>query len=463
MTGIRLKFLPWLVLAASLGLTWLAWAHERQTTREQLRSQFDFSLRETVSRIEQRIATYEQILRGVQGMFTAIGMPERDALTAYVASLQLDANFSGVQSIGIAELVPVDRKDAHVAAMRRRGFADYAILPEGRRDLYAPITQREPSTGLNLTPPGADPWSDPVRRQAMERARDSGMAAMSGKVQLFVDTGKDHQPGFIIYLPIYALGQPHDSIAQRRANLVGWIYASFRIKDLMGSLYGETPRGIAFTIHDGVEPVDAHVLYRFPDDGGLGRSAAIANTEYLVVAGHTWALSARTREEFETRFGRDDATSIAAGGAAISTLLALLARLMATGRVRAQQLAESMTKDLRHAVARTETALEAERQAIREQRNFLAMVSHEFRAPLSIIAAAAQLLAIYNRVDGEAQDEVSKIGRAVRRLSDLIDVYLADDRLDSTMMALRISEVDLGAVLVELCDDKRPRLSAAAP
>ena len=115
-----------------------------------------------------------------------------------------------------------------------------------------------------------------------------------------------------------------------------------------------------------------------------------------------------------------------------------------------------LEESLRLTNLRSEAALEAGNQALREQRNFLAMISHEFRVPLAIIEAASQLLGIYTASDEEAEDEVAKIGRAVRRMSDLIDVCLADDRLDSTMMSLQVAGVELGAIVTDLCDDKRP-------
>lgn len=115
-----------------------------------------------------------------------------------------------------------------------------------------------------------------------------------------------------------------------------------------------------------------------------------------------------------------------------------------------------LEETLRQASLRSEMALEASRQTMREQRNFLSMVSHEFRVPLAIIEAASQLLGIYTRADDEAQDEVAKIGRAVRRMSELIDVCLADDRLESASWSMSVSEVDLHRLLGDLCDDKRP-------
>jgi diguanylate cyclase (GGDEF)-like protein/PAS domain S-box-containing protein len=360
----RLILLPWLILAAALSVTWLVWDHERLTTRKELRSQFDFSLREAVSRVEQRMSANEQMLRGVQGLFATIDMMDRDAFRHYVGALKLDANFSGIQVIGIAEHVPAARMETHVAAMRQLGFRDYAIQPDGLRESYAPVTQREPDVDRNRVGPGFDAWADPVRRLAMELARDSGMAAISGKVRLVVDSGADASPGFIMYLPIFARGQPHDSVAQRRVNLAGWVFASFHMNELMASLYGEQPPGLVFAIYDGVEPSDAVLLYRSAETGSRRQPTAIAANEYLVVAGHTWTLSASASEDFEARFTHDAAPLIAAAGAGLSLLLALLALLLSTGRTRALRLAGEMTGELRESEAKFQSLFELSPDAI---------------------------------------------------------------------------------------------------
>ena len=179
----------------------------------------------------------------------------------------------------------------------------------------------------------------------------------------------------------------------------------------MAGLYGEAPQGVAFTLYDDIELSDKNALYNTRNTRGTGQSAATA-IEYLVVAGHTWTLSARTLESFEASFGRSAAPLIAAGGTGLSLLLSLLVWLMATGRARAIHLAESMTKDLRVAVQNTESALEAERQAVREQRNFLAMVSHEFRTPLSIIDSAAQMLKFNGSLEETADSGYTSSSRS---------------------------------------------------
>lgn len=96
-------------------------------------------------------------------------------------------------------------------------------------------------------------------------------------------------------------------------------------------------------------------------------------------------------------------------------------------------------------------ALEGQREAMRHQRNLLAMVSHEFRMPLAIIEGAAQLLEIYNRTQDDALDEVGKVRRAVRRLTDLIDVCLAEERLDTSLPTLKTSVFDLADLAASVC------------
>ncbi len=351
MSALRLFLLPLLILVAVLSMTWLVWEHERYNTRKELQAQFDFALRDTVSRIEQRIGAYEQTLRGVQGLLVTSGLKNRKAIREYVETLQLDANFSGIQVIGVVERVQLAGRDAHIDDMRKAGFAKYNIHPEGERESYAAIVQREPGMIADKALLGLDVWANPERRVAMERARDSGMPAITTKVQLAIDREAGDSPGFVMYLPVFAQGEAHDSVAQRRANLVGWVYAAFRVSDFMASLYGKQVSGLSFSIYDGVDPKESALMYR--SGASLARTtsegaAAISAIEYMVVAGHAWALVLATQEEFEVRFGRNAELIIVISGIFLSLAMALLAWFMISGRARALSLAAEMTEELRH-------------------------------------------------------------------------------------------------------------------
>ena len=344
--------LPWLVLVIAMGVTGLIWDHERQVTRKELRSQFDFALRETVSRVEQRVATYELMLRGVQGLLSTTGLNNREAVRRYVETLQLDANLSGIQVIGIIEHVAPEQKSAHESAMRKLGFADYAIHPQGESGLFTPIIQREPNVGKNRAPLGLNSWADPVRRLAMEKARDSGLAAITGKVTLGVDQPTNQAPpAFIMYLPVFARAAPRESVAQRRSALVGWVYAAFHMDDFMATLYGKQAPGIDLAIYDDVNLAAPSLMYHSGNSTNNEVSRSKENfsaNEYMVVAGQNWTLALTTQDEFFKRNGFDAASVIAVSGIGLSLSLTMLGWFLVTGRHRALRLADKMTEQLRH-------------------------------------------------------------------------------------------------------------------
>jgi CHASE1-domain containing sensor protein len=145
----------------------------------------------------------------------------------------------GIEALGIAAIIPPARLPAHVAAMRAAGFPDYEVKPPGPRELYTAVTHIQPFEGRNLRAFGYDMFSEPVRRAAMEAARDSGAAAATGRVTLVQEGTQNVQSGFLMYVPVYRPGLPRARRWKRRAAIAGWVYAPFRMNDLMRGLGGE--------------------------------------------------------------------------------------------------------------------------------------------------------------------------------------------------------------------------------
>jgi two-component system, sensor histidine kinase LadS len=127
-----------------------------------------------------------------------------------------------------------------------------------------------------------------------------------------------------------------------------------------------------------------------------------------------------------------------------------------------QRTRQALEQDLLAASRRNEKMLEvavearthALRQALREQRNLLSMVSHEFRTPLSTIGAAVDVIRHGTSTLAPMDTrELAKIGRATRRLGGLIDTFLAEEWLDRASLELRVRHVDLHALLTEIARD----------
>ncbi|ARJ65189.1 hypothetical protein WV31_05720 [Magnetospirillum sp. ME-1] len=92
-------------------------------------------------------------------------------------------------------------------------------------------------------------------------------------------------------------------------------------------------------------------------------------------------------------------------------------------------------------------ALDLQRKAVQEQRNFMAMVSHEFRTPLGIISGAASVLSLTSQGEGDARTETDKVFRAVRRMDHMIDMLTDDDWLEIATSEFRHTPIDLRALV----------------
>src|SRR5271157_5298368 len=167
-------WLPILILVASLGITYSLWTNARENALRELQQDFAFQVRETNARIQQRLQTYEEILRGTRGLFMASPAVKRADFKRYVSALRLEEHYPGIQAVVYAMVVPPAQREKHIAAIRRQGFSDYTIFPSGKRATYTTIIYLEPFSGRNLGAFGYDMFSEPVRRAALEQTRDSG-------------------------------------------------------------------------------------------------------------------------------------------------------------------------------------------------------------------------------------------------------------------------------------------------
>lgn len=117
---------------------------------------------------------------------------------------------------------------------------------------------------------------------------------------------------------------------------------------------------------------------------------------------------------------------------------------------------EERTEALKQEVATRRGAERRLHDAMLEQRHFMSMVSHEFRAPLGVIVASAELAGVCLPPDeDEARDEVEKISRAARRMVNLVDSVLGADWLETAGAAVRPRAIDLATLLPRVLRDQR--------
>ncbi|MBD9363544.1 CHASE domain-containing protein [Methylomonas fluvii] len=338
------------VLLITLLTSYQAWLIAVEDLEHERQLYFDFRVRQLVQSIEQRLQTYEQMLYGARGLFAASGLVERSEYREYVSALNLDQRFPGIQGVGFSLWIPKTEKDRHVAQMRKQGFADYDIHPVGERDFYTSVIYLEPFFGRNLRAFSFDMFSEPTRNRAMSYARDNNSLGISGKVILLQETVQDVQAGFIMYLPVYKKDVPHDTLEQRRTNLLGWVYAPFRTKDLMAGIGGELESDLGLEIFDGETLNEESRMYGAAPPANT--PPTLTRKQQIVLACHPWTLFIHAQANFQARVDQDKPFIIAGSSVSLSLLLSLLTWQLVNSRSRAQALAQSMTAELRESESR---------------------------------------------------------------------------------------------------------------
>ena len=358
------RLLPLLILAVGLVATYFLQQTAFNVARQAQQDSFDYQTREVVLRVEQRLAAYEQILRGTRGLFIASKSVERNEFRDYVSTLQLADQYPGIQGVGFSLIVPQQEKARHIGAIRKEGFPGYAVRPEGERDLYTSIIFLEPFADRNLRAFGYDMYSEATRRAAMEQARDLDKPAMSGRVRLVQETDQNVQAGFLMYVPVYRNGRPHETLADRRANIVGWVYAPFRMNDLLRGILADQVNNIDLEIYDGENATPEMLMYNSASAQRHTGTPLHDFSQCLKIVGHNWHVRLHSLPIFEANIDTGRVTAIRLTGILVSVLLSLLVWQLVGGRARALKLAQGMTRELRESQEHTRLLLDSAAEGI---------------------------------------------------------------------------------------------------
>ncbi|MDH4192379.1 MAG: CHASE domain-containing protein, partial [Betaproteobacteria bacterium] len=341
------------VLAGALAVTGAIWAVTWRAEEQAAEERFDAIVSTSTRAVYRRMTAYEQVLRGASASLALDPTVTREQWKTYVDSLKLSNAYPGIQGVGWAVFLRPGDLDAHIRRMRSEGFPDFTVRPAGRRGEYASIVFLEPFDERNQRAFGYDMLSEPVRREALHRARDTGQPALSGKVRLVQESQTKIQAGTLFYVPVYRSAQRVALTAERRQELlVGWAYAAFRMDDLMRAILDGNPE-IEMRIYDGDRSGSAEALLY--DDAlsihnlgprELSPSPRFRREIRQIIAGRTWTLQFESAPPFETAHRGDKALMVLLAGVPLSALLAALILAMSGARRRAEALVAERSRAL---------------------------------------------------------------------------------------------------------------------
>ncbi|MEW6704864.1 MAG: CHASE domain-containing protein [Pseudomonadota bacterium] len=387
---------------------------------------FAHEVERTAQAMQERLDLTLTLLRGAAGLFTATEHVSREEFHHYVSRLRLGEQYHGIQGIGYTVRLAPEDVAAFEQQQRDAGLPQFRVWPDTPRDEYHSIVYLEPQDARNRAAMGYDMFTHPVRRAAMEAARDSGRPRATGKVVLVQEIHEDKQAGFLIYLPVYGPAHDPGTVQQRRQALRGFVYSPLRVGDLLRGVRGSSLQHLDYALYDGETASPGTLMRRTHDDPR--RTARFLAQRTLQVAGRSWRVEFSSRPEFEALSSRRFAPWAFAASLAASLLLAGITSLQVRRRHAAQQLAR--------AGARNIALVQQLRLNARRKDEFLAMLGHELRNPLAPIVSSVGALKRGVATD-RAQRLYEIIERQARQLTHLVNDLLEAGRITTGRIMIR--------------------------
>lgn len=290
-------------LAAGLCLTALASFYIQSDVASEENRRFKELTSQIEEQIHLRLQRYEDALLHTRAFFAASDEVSRGEFHEFFSNSNLFARSPGLRGVGYSLLVPKKKLAEHTRRVRQQGFPNYEVWPNTPREEYFATLYYEPFNWKNQKSFGFDPSTEPVRQAAMAKARDTGAATISGKVNLMQSNEDETHAGFVLYLPLFVNKVIPSTESERREKLKGYLYSPFRSQDLFGNIFSEDSapyKQVQFEIYDGNAPSAASLLYDSDDqiEFGLSNRPRLQETFPIFVNGHVWTIYVSTLPPF---------------------------------------------------------------------------------------------------------------------------------------------------------------------
>ena len=365
-----------LPVCLTFALVVLCFVYTSAWERNRIAAEFERRTDKVFQELEDNFDNYIDALHSIESFFGSSVTVGRQEFKSFVSRWFL--RHRGIQALSWNPRVLDTERTAYEQAARRNGFTNFQITEQnGQGELaraapraeYAPVYYLEPYVG-NESALGFDVASDPVRREALNQARDTGKPRATDPTTLVQDA--ELKPGFLVFLPIYRNGLPQRTPEERRRNLQGYATGAFRVSDLIKTSLkgGEEPKDVEIRLYDDTGGGKRRLLYDHRSQA-LGskdppveadtvmKPAVLQRVIPFEMAGRRWIIQFAPTKEYLAAQRSWQIWSVLAGGLLFTGLLGAFS-LMVTGRAAELQ---AINRDLQKEITDRKLAEEALRKS----------------------------------------------------------------------------------------------------
>ncbi len=313
------------LLLAAVVLFWLSLV---ESDHELAESRFKRQAQYAEQAIRHRLSSYEGLTSAARGLISGRDRVDEEEWRIFIDSLEVARLYPALEALALVE--------AESAADDQETM---------RVRLHAPESQRHAhSVGMDLA-------AVPHLREAAIQARDSGQA-MAELYREEGSTDTDLRGDIFHLLPLYHPGMPRLNVEQRRAAFRGWLLGIYHVDDLFAHPLG--PSGEQ-SLHIEVfgNQLGGHARLslfdsRSHDPNEEGQRLHDATVRFGT---RDWLLRFTSTQEFDSEHVHSHLPLLLIG-LALVVVLGYAARLLLSGRRRAEAMAEEMTQALRESEER---------------------------------------------------------------------------------------------------------------
>lgn len=435
--AILTQFVPAIVVFIVLILLALvSW----QSTERTLQAQQSHALYEDRALIEsalsERMSGTSILIRAGNGLFDASDMVDNAEWHRFFEAFGAGGRYQGIDIVGYGPVVREDERQSLIQELKDIHGSSVTMYPGGSRDMHVPVMFAHVYDGPDRQPYGYDMYADPVRRDAMNKARDTGKVMMTDIVTL---VGSDLN-GFIIYIPVYLRGVELDTVEQRREALRGFVYAAVRTSDLFAGMQIRDRDSFGYTVEamsDGKgEVIFASGYVRDTEDPGEPKA-----TSRMRQYGKEWKLAYYSNANLVSPAESAQPKNVLIAGVVLSLMVS--ASVFFLIKYRTRMLAVTEEQKLQQA-----------------KDELLSLASHQLRTPATGVKQYVGM--VLDGFGGNLKNEQVKLleqaYRSNERQLQIINEFLYVAKLGSGSLMTTRHEFDLVPVIRDIYDEMKSEI-----
>lgn len=349
----RFTWAPWLVTGLMLVVSFLYWSKEERAIQQQHQVALEAVANRTRDSLQDQLLAYELVLRGVKGLVEGSDRVTALDFRRYVSSLNLPSTQPGLLALALVREVSEGNWATFEQSMQAEGDHLFRLQHKAPHSGHRFIEFIEPHDDVNRRVLGFDIGTTVSAKEAMDRARITGAAALSRPLVLVQDMNEvKPPPSLVMYVPIESGG------AVSRAD---WVSGPFRLADFARATPGGIADDVGLSLFAGGATTAQNLLFSTLAAGAgvLPPLPGTAAERSLIYGGQRLTLRVQMLPAFQVRWPAAGHHALALVGVALSLSLGWAFWLVITQRARAEALAADMNQALQLHFADQESLLNA--------------------------------------------------------------------------------------------------------